>query len=187
MNPHRRALIEIHVCVVLWGFTAILGKLITLPAPQLVWWRMLLVSAALACVPRVWRALARIPAREAAVFAGIGCVVALHWLAFYASVKLANASVAATTMALAPVVTALIEPAITGARFERHNLLLGILVIPGVALVIGGIPDAMHVGLLGRRRLRGAGGRLQRAQQALPGPSRCARASPGSSLVRDSC
>jgi len=80
------------------------------------------------------------------VFAGIGGVVALHWLAFYGSVKLANASVAAMTMALAPAVTALIEPAITGARFERHNLLLGILVIPGVALVVGGIPDSMHLG-----------------------------------------
>jgi drug/metabolite transporter (DMT)-like permease len=61
-------------------------------------------------------------------------------------VKLANASVAATTMALAPVVTALIEPALTGARFERHNLLLGILVIPGVALVVGGIPTSMEIG-----------------------------------------
>jgi drug/metabolite transporter (DMT)-like permease len=49
-------------------------------------------------------------------------------------------------MALAPAVTALIEPWITGARFERHNLILGILVIPGVALVMGGIPGAMHIG-----------------------------------------
>jgi drug/metabolite transporter (DMT)-like permease len=146
MNPHRRALIELHVCVVLWGFTAILGKLITLTAQQLVWWRLLLVTVALACFPRVWRALRIIPPRQMLIFAGIGGLVALHWLAFYASVKLANASVAATTMALAPVVTALIEPAITGARFERHNLLLGIAVIPGVALVVGGIPESMHVG-----------------------------------------
>jgi drug/metabolite transporter (DMT)-like permease len=146
MHPHRRALIQIHVCVMLWGITAILGKLISLPATQLVWWRMLLVTAALACVPRVWRALGAIPARRMLAFAGIGCIVALHWLAFYGSVKLANASVAATTMALAPVVTALIEPALTGARFERHNLLLGILVIPGVALVVGGIPTSMEIG-----------------------------------------
>jgi drug/metabolite transporter (DMT)-like permease len=146
MHPHRRALFQIHVCVVLWGITAILGKLITLPATQLVWWRMLLVTAALACVPRVWRALATIPPRRMLAFAAIGCVVALHWLAFYGAVKLANASVAATTMALAPVVTALIEPALTGARFERHNLLLGILVIPGVALVVGGIPTSMEIG-----------------------------------------
>ena len=146
MNPHRRALIELHICVVLWGFTAILGKLITLPAQQLVWWRMLLVTVALACFPRVWRAFKVIPARQMLVFAGIGGIVALHWLAFYGSVKLANASVAATCMALAPAVTALIEPVITGARFERHNLLLGILVIPGVALVVGGIPGSMHLG-----------------------------------------
>lgn len=146
MNPHRRALIEIHICVVLWGITAILGKLITLPALQLVWWRMLLVVVALACLPRFWRALKTIPPRLMGVYAGIGCILALHWLAFYGSVKLANASVAATTMALAPAVMALIEPAITGSRFERHNLLLGILVIPGVALVVGGIPQDMHWG-----------------------------------------
>jgi len=146
MNPHRRALLQMHICVALWGFTAILGKLITLPAPALVWWRMLLVTLALACFPRVWRALRQIPSRLILVYAGIGCVVALHWLAFYGAVKLANASVAATTMALAPAVTALIEPWITGARFERHNLLLGILVIPGVALVVGGIPQGMHAG-----------------------------------------
>src|SRR3954464_13953514 len=105
MDPHRRALFQIHLCVALWGFTAILGKLITLPALQLVWWRLLLVTVALACFPRVWRALANIPPARMLVFAGIGCVVALHWLAFYGSVKLANASVAATTMALAPLVT----------------------------------------------------------------------------------
>jgi drug/metabolite transporter (DMT)-like permease len=146
MDSHRRALFQIHFCVLLWGFTAILGKLITLPALALVWWRMLLVTVALACFPRVWRALRGIPPRLALNFAGIGCLVALHWLAFYGSVKLANASVAATCMALAPVVTALIEPWLTGSRFERHNLLLGILVVPGVALVVGGIPRDMHLG-----------------------------------------
>ena len=146
MNPHRRALLELHACVVLWGFTAILGKLITLSAVQLVWWRMLLVTLALACFPRAWRTLRRMSARDVAGFAGIGCVIALHWLCFYGSVKLANASVAATTMALAPVAVALSEPWLTGARFERHNLLLAILVIPGVALVVGGIPRDMHLG-----------------------------------------
>jgi drug/metabolite transporter (DMT)-like permease len=146
MHAHSRALFQLHLCVVLWGVTAVLGKLITLPATQLVWWRMLLVTLALACFPRVWRAIREIPRRLVGVYAGIGCVIAVHWLAFYGSVKLANASVAATTMALAPVVVALIEPWITGARFERHNLLLAILVIPGVALVVGGLPGAMHLG-----------------------------------------
>jgi drug/metabolite transporter (DMT)-like permease len=146
MTAHARAMFQLHVCVVLWGFTAIFGRLITLTAMQLVWWRMLLVTLALACFPRVWRALRAMPPRLALAYAGVGSVIAIHWLCFYASVKLANASVAATTMALAPVVVALSEPWITGARLERHNLLLGVLVIPGVALVVGGLPGDMHLG-----------------------------------------
>ena len=52
MSPASKALLQIHFCVVLWGFTAILGKLITLPALALVWWRMLIVVAVLALLPR---------------------------------------------------------------------------------------------------------------------------------------
>ena len=63
MPDTRRAFLQIHLCVVLWGFTAILGKLISLPALPLVWWRMLLVVAVLALLPRVWRALRAMPPR----------------------------------------------------------------------------------------------------------------------------
>lgn len=142
-----RAQLQIHCCVLLWGFTAILGKLITLPALALVSWRMLIVVAVLAMLPRVWRGLARLPWRTFAIYAGIGVVVALHWLTFYASIKLANASVAATCIALAPVFLALVEPALTGKRFDTRELLLGIAVVPGVALVVGGVPAGMRTGV----------------------------------------
>ncbi|HET9484079.1 MAG TPA: DMT family transporter [Xanthomonadales bacterium] len=147
MTPLRKAQLQIHFCVVLWGFTAILGKLITLPALQLVWWRMLMVTAALALVPAVWRGLRAMPWRLIAAYAGIGVVVALHWLTFYGAIKLANASVAATCIALGPVFLALIEPLIARRRFDVRELALGVAVVPGVALVVGGIPDAMRVGV----------------------------------------
>src|SRR5687768_17839374 len=102
MSPASKALLQIHFCVVRWGFTAILGKLITLPALALVWWRMLIVVAVLALLPRVWRAVRALPARTMVTFATIGVVVALHWLSFYGAIKLANASVAATCMATGP-------------------------------------------------------------------------------------
>ena len=112
----RKALWQIHFCVLLWGVTAILGKLITLPALPLVWWRMLLVTAMLALLPRVWRGLRTLPLRLVAGYAGIGALVALHWLTFYGAVKLANASVAATCIALAPVFTSIIEPWVAKRR-----------------------------------------------------------------------
>ncbi|GHD64562.1 membrane protein [Luteimonas padinae] len=147
MTPTTRAQLQIHLCVLLWGFTAILGKLITLPALPLVWWRMLLVAAALALVPRVWRGLRALPRRLLLAYAGIGVLVALHWLTFYGAVKLANASVAATCMALATVFVAMVEPKLAGRRFSRAELALGIGVLPGVALVVGGIPDGMRIGV----------------------------------------
>lgn len=148
MSPITKAQLQIHFCVVLWGFTAILGKLITLPALALVWWRMLMVVVALLLVPRVWRSLRAMPPKLVGAYAGIGVLVSLHWLTFYGAIKLANASVAATCIALAPIFLALIEPWVARRRFDPRELLLGIGVVPGVALVVGGIPDDMRIGLL---------------------------------------
>lgn len=143
----RTAWLQIHFCVVLWGFTAILGKLISLPALPLVWWRMLLVVALLMLLPRVWRGLRAMSPRLRWSYAGVGVLVALHWLTFYAAIKLSNASVGATCMALGTVFTALIEPWLTGKRLSKREVGLGVAVLPGVALVAGGVPDEMLIGV----------------------------------------
>jgi drug/metabolite transporter (DMT)-like permease len=148
LAARRRAFVQIHFCVLLWGFTAILGKLISLAALPLVWWRMLLVSAALLLVPRVWRALRNVPLRLLLAYAGIGVLVALHWVTFYAAIKLANASVAATCIALGPVFLAVVEPLMQRRGIAWRDLLLGAAMLPGVALVVGGIPQAMLFGVL---------------------------------------
>lgn len=147
MSPSTRAWLQIHFCVVLWGFTAILGKLITMRALPLVWWRMVLVIGALLLVGRFWSGLRTITPRLIVIYAGIGVVVALHWLTFYASIKLSNASVAATCMALTPVFIAFAEPVLARRRFDARELIFGLAVIPGVALVVGGTPAGMRLGI----------------------------------------
>ena len=147
MSPAAKARLQIHFCVFLWGFTAILGKLITLAALPLVWWRMLLVSGTLLLVPRVWRALRVVPLRLALAYAGIGVIVSLHWLTFYGAIKLANASVAATCIAVAPLFLVFLEPLLARRRFELRELLLALVVVPGVALVVDGVPAGMRLGV----------------------------------------
>jgi drug/metabolite transporter (DMT)-like permease len=147
MAPANKALLQIHGCVVIWGFTAILGKLITLPAFALVWWRMLIVVVALAVLPAFWRGIRSLDRRTLAIFAGIGVVVALHWVTFYGAIKLANASVAATCMGVAPILVSLVEPVVTGRRFDWRELAIGSAAVPGVALVVGGTPDGMRLGI----------------------------------------
>jgi drug/metabolite transporter (DMT)-like permease len=147
MSPATRAWLQIHFCVFLWGFTAILGRLITLNALPLVWWRMMLVTGVLLVVRRFWAGLMRMPPRLIAIYSVVGFIVSLHWLTFYGAIKIANASVAATCIALAPVMIAFVEPLLTGRRVEWHELLLGLAVVPGVALVVGGTPTGMRLGI----------------------------------------
>jgi drug/metabolite transporter (DMT)-like permease len=85
--------------------------------------------------------------RLQAIFIGIGLLVTAHWLTFYSSIKLANASVAATCMALTPVFVALVEPVLVKRRFDVRELFFGIAMVPGVALVVGGTPTGMRVGI----------------------------------------
>jgi drug/metabolite transporter (DMT)-like permease len=146
-SAERRARWSLHLCVLLWGFTAILGKLITLPTGALVVWRMGLVAALLALWPRVWRGIDAISRVQILRYAAIGVVIALHWLAFYGSIRLANASVAVGCVALGSVFAAILEPLITGRPHERAELLLGLLVIPGMALLVGGVPLSMYLGV----------------------------------------
>jgi uncharacterized membrane protein len=129
VTPERKALLQIHFCVLLWGFTAILGKLISLPALELVWWRMLIVVAVLLAWPPLWRELRTIPPRTLAAFAGIGVVVALHWLTFYGSIKVSTASIGASCMATSTMFTALMEPIWFKRRVRTYEVVLGVLVI----------------------------------------------------------
>jgi len=109
---------------------------------------MVLVVAGAALLPRTWRGLRALDRRSILTYAGIGLIVAVHWLTFYGSIKLANASVAASCMGVAPLFIAVLEPLVLGARFDRRDLLIGVLAIPGVALVVGGTPSGMHLGLV---------------------------------------
>ena len=148
MHAQRKAWLQLHVCVVLWGFTAIIGKLISLPAIALVFWRMLLVSGLLLLWPDFWRGLRALSPRAIAAYGGIGLIIALHWVTFYGSIKLANASIAATCMALVSVFVALIDPIVRRRRFDPRELLFGLAVMPGVLLVTSGAPPGMRLGVL---------------------------------------
>jgi drug/metabolite transporter (DMT)-like permease len=108
---------------------------------------MLIVVAALALLPAFWRGVRSLDHRTRLVFAGIGVVVAVHWVTFYGAIKLANASVAATCMGVAPILVSVVEPWVTGRRFDWRELAIGVAAVPGVMLVVGGTPGGMRLGI----------------------------------------
>ncbi|MEO6036889.1 MAG: EamA family transporter, partial [Saprospiraceae bacterium] len=123
----------------------ILGKLISLQALSLVWWRVLICCATLlVIVPhRQWRQLQR-PMRNRLL--GIGVLVGLHWLCFYGAIKIANASVAVASMATISFFSAFTEPFFLRQKIKWYELALGIFVLPGMALVVGNIDWTMRLG-----------------------------------------
>lgn len=146
-NPEPRAYAELHLAVFLWGFTAILGDLISLNAVVLVWWRVLLTSLSLLALVRLPSLLREVGRRQLLIFAGLGCIVSLHWVTFYGAIKLANASVGLICMATTSLFSSVTEPLITGRKFLWYELLLGVFILPGIWLIVDGVDAGMTTGI----------------------------------------
>jgi drug/metabolite transporter (DMT)-like permease len=142
-----KAYVYLHVAVLLFGFTAILGDLIDMAALPIVWWRLLITSVSLIFIINWVRLRKELTGRQIMIFAGIGVVVGLHWLSFYGSIKLANASVTLICMATTSFFTALLEPRIVNRKFDPYELILGLLIIPGMVLIVSDLDPSMYWGV----------------------------------------
>lgn len=147
MDKRSRAYLYIHFCVVLWGFTAILGELIQLPALMIVLWRVLITSISLILLLWYYKKFVKIGFRQFMIFAGIGVLVALHWLTFYGAIKLANASIALVCFATTSFLTALIEPLIVKSKFSLFDLAIGIIIIPSMIFIVNELPSKEYLGV----------------------------------------
>lgn len=147
MNSTKRAYLELHIAVLLFGFTAILGDLIQLSALALVWWRVFMTSLSFLVIVRPLKIFRSLPRRTLLAYMGIGALVGLHWIAFYGAIKLSNASIALVCMATTSFFTAIIEPLLLRQRFNWYELALGVLIIPGMALIVNGVHIPVASGL----------------------------------------
>lgn len=134
----NRALAYLHIAVLLWGFTAILGKLISYGSFLLVWQRMTLTGLVYLALPVVWKRLRELTWKQVRIFLGIGLLVCAHWITFYGSIKLGNsASVTLACLSAASFFSSLLEPWLLGTRLAKKDLLLGSMVIGGILLIYG--------------------------------------------------
>ena len=125
-----------HLLVFIFGFTGILGKLISLDAGPLVFWRVAIGGTTVA----LWMAAAgrykRLPRRLWWKAVGVGAVAAAHWMAFFAAIKLSNVSVALAVIATVPFFVGLIEPAVHRRPVDKRELGLALVVLVGLVLIV---------------------------------------------------
>jgi drug/metabolite transporter (DMT)-like permease len=128
----KKALLQMNLAVLLWGFTGVLGRAITLDAPVLVWYRMLMTAVIMGVIlsyRKQWISIAR---KDILQLTLVGCLMALHWVAFYGAIKLANASIALICLSTASIFTTIIDALVHKKRPEVKELLIGALALLGV-------------------------------------------------------
>lgn len=131
----KKAFIQLHIAVLLAGLTGVLGKLISLNEGLLVWYRLLLTAPSLWLLALLRKQDVRIDKRDVWRIFGIGGIAALHWVAFYGSIKYSNVSVSLLCFSAIGFFTAIIEPLILRHRVDVVELLLGLLVIAGIFFI----------------------------------------------------
>ncbi len=136
-KSRNKDLVKLHFIVIILGFTAILGRLISIPAMELVWYRMLLSFAGLGLWFAIKKMDVRVPRKQLIYFLLTGLVVALHWITFFGSIKAANVSIALACFATSALFTSLIEPLFLKRRLLWYEVVLGIITIFGLSLIFG--------------------------------------------------
>jgi drug/metabolite transporter (DMT)-like permease len=127
--------LRLHFIVFIWGFTAILGKLISIDAIPLVWYRMFLASIFIALYFLVTKKKFKADKVALAKFFLSGIIIALHWITFFKAIKVSNVSVALVTMSTGAFFTSFIEPFFFKRRIKPVEILLGALVIVGLYII----------------------------------------------------
>ena len=131
----KKAFIQLHIAVFLAGFTAVLGRLITLNEGLLVWYRLLITVLVLALMLYVKKEFKRIDAKDIFRMAAVGGIIAFHWVTFYGSIKYGNISVALVCLSAAGFFSALIEPILFKKKIVMVEVLFGLLAIAGIYII----------------------------------------------------
>jgi drug/metabolite transporter (DMT)-like permease len=131
----KKAFIQLHIAVFFAGFTAILGKLIALNEVLLVWYRLLITVLTLFIVQLYRKDFRILSIKDTGKIMAVGCIVALHWVAFYGSIKYANISVALTCFSSVGFFTAFLEPLLLKKKMIWIEAALGFLAIIGIYII----------------------------------------------------
>lgn len=133
--PEIKDYLHLHFLVLIWGFTAILGLLITIPPVEVVFYRTLIASLGLGLLMYYKRLSFNIGKVHITKLLFTGSLIAGHWILFFTSARISTASVCLAGMATTSFWTSILEPIILKKKIKWYEVLLGIIVILGLYIV----------------------------------------------------
>jgi drug/metabolite transporter (DMT)-like permease len=151
VETRRRSLVEVHLAVVLFGFTGLFGKWLALSPALIVFGRVVFAAATLAAVLAVSRRSFLVSPRSDLIrLAACGLILAVHWTVFFKSVQVSSVAVGLLAYSSFPVFTAFLEPLLGRERWDPASLALALLCVVGIGLIVPGfdLSDAVVQGVL---------------------------------------
>lgn len=136
MTERIKNLILMHFVVLIFGFTGILGKLITIEAVPLVFWRTAIGAVTIYLWLKLRNKVTKKSWATIAKLCGVGILIAIHWVTFFASIKASNVSIALTMLAVSPMFVGFIEPIIFRRKIDPKEIFIASVVIVGVAITL---------------------------------------------------
>ena len=135
LSDNTKSYLHLHLIVFIWGFTAILGALISLDALPLVWFRMLFAVGFIAVFVYFKKLSLRVSKKSLLQFIFAGLIIALHWFTFFKAIKVSNVSVTLACLSTGAFFASLLEPILYGKKVVWYEVFLGILVIVGLYII----------------------------------------------------
>ena len=135
-NGKLKSYLNLHLIVFIWGFTAILGALISIQADALVWYRMLFAGVFLFLFILFKKQSFRIPIKEFFKLIFVGLLISVHWIFFFKAIHISNVSITLSVFSLGAFFTSILEPIFYGRKVLWYEVFFGLIIIAGLALIL---------------------------------------------------
>lgn len=134
-NDNLKSYLHLHLIVFIWGFTAILGALISLDALPLVWFRMLFAVGFIFVYIKWKKIPMQVSKKTLLQFLVAGFIIAMHWFTFFKAIKVSNVSITLACLSTGAFFTSLIEPIFFGKKVVWYEVFFGLLVVFGLYII----------------------------------------------------
>ncbi|MBW4361216.1 DMT family transporter [Flavobacterium taihuense] len=135
-NDNLRSYLNLHLIVFIWGFTAILGALITIQSEFLVWYRMFFAAIFIAVFLAVTKKSFKVVPKSLIKFVVVGLLIALHWIFFFEAIKVSTVSITLSVFSLGAFFASLLEPLFYGRKVLWYEVFFGLIIIAGLGLIM---------------------------------------------------
>lgn len=128
--------LNLHLIVFIWGFTAVLGELITIREASLVWYRMLLAGIFLLLFMAIKRKSLRLPAKTVVKLIFVGFLIAIHWIFFFKAINVSNVSITLAMFSMGAFFAAILEPLFYKRRMLWYEIFFGLIIMAGLFIIM---------------------------------------------------